>query len=120
MPLDEVKEVATKYNVFGRVTPEQKEVIVKTLRDNKLNVTMFGDGINDILAMKSADVSISVKSGCRAARDIANLVLTNNDFESLPEIVAQGRRVINNLQRTCSLFLTKTIFSITLNIFFIL
>lgn len=120
MSLDEVKEVATKYNVFGRVTPEQKEVIVKSLRDNKQNVAMFGDGINDILAMKSADVSISVKSGCRAARDIANLVLTNNDFESLPEIVAQGRRVINNLQRTCSLFLTKTIFSITLNIFFIL
>ncbi len=120
MELDEVKKIVENYNVFGRVTPEQKEVIIKTLRENKHNVAMFGDGVNDILAMKSADVSISVKSGCRAARDIASLVLTNNDFESLPEIVSQGRRVINNLQRTCSLFLTKTIFSISLNIFFIL
>ena len=102
------------------VTPEQKEFIVKALREKKHTTAMFGDGVNDILAMKASDVSISVTAGSRAARDIANLVLLNNEFGSLPDIVGQGRRVINNLQRTCSLFLTKTIFSISLNIFFLL
>ena len=120
MSLEEVSKIADKYNVFGRVSPEQKEMIIKTLREEKhRTVAMFGDGVNDILAMKRADVSISIKSGSRASRDIANLVLLNDDFDSLPDIVAQGRRVINNLQRTCSLFLTKTVFSISLNIFFI-
>lgn len=119
MNLEEVSKIANKYNVFGRVSPEQKEVIVKTLREKGRHVAMFGDGVNDILAMKRADVSISIKNGSRASRDIANLLLLDNDFNALPDIVAQGRRVINNLQRTCSLFLTKTIFSITLNIFFI-
>lgn len=117
---DEIKDLVDEYNVFGRVTPEQKEYIVKALREKKHNVAMFGDGVNDILAMKSSDVSISVTAGSRASRDIANFVLLNNEFGSLPEIVAQGRRVINNLQRTCSLFLTKTLFSIILNLFFIL
>ena len=117
---DEIKELVDDYNVFGRVTPEQKEFIVKALREKKHTTAMFGDGVNDILAMKASDVSISVTAGSRAARDIANLVLLNNEFGSLPDIVGQGRRVINNLQRTCSLFLTKTIFSISLNIFFLL
>ena len=117
---DEIKELVDEYNVFGRVTPEQKEFIVKALREKKHTTAMFGDGVNDILAMKASDVSISVTAGSRAARDIANLVLLNNEFGSLPDIVGQGRRVINNLQRTCSLFLTKTIFSISLNIFFLL
>ena len=116
---DEIREL-DEYNVFGRVTPEQKEFIVKALREKKHTTAMFGDGVNDILAMKASDVSISVTAGSRAARDIANLVLLNNEFGSLPDIVGQGRRVINNLQRTCSLFLTKTIFSISLNIFFLL
>lgn len=117
---EEIKELVDEYNVFGRVTPEQKEFIVKALREKKHTTAMFGDGVNDILAMKASDVSISVTAGSRAARDIANLVLLNNEFGSLPDIVGQGRRVINNLQRTCSLFLTKTIFSISLNIFFLL
>ena len=117
---NEIKELVDEYNVFGRVTPEQKEFIVKALREKKHTTAMFGDGVNDILAMKASDVSISVTAGSRAARDIANLVLLNNEFGSLPDIVGQGRRVINNLQRTCSLFLTKTIFSISLNIFFLL
>lgn len=117
---DEIKELVDEYNVFGRVTPEQKEFIVKALREKKHTTAMFGDGVNDILAMKASDVSISVTAGSRAARDIANLVLLNNEFGSLPDIVGQGRRVINNLQRTCSLFLTKTIFSISLNIFFLI
>ena len=117
---DEIRELVDEYNVFGRVTPEQKEFIVKALREKKHTTAMFGDGVNDILAMKASDVSICVTAGSRAARDIANLVLLNNEFGSLPDIVGQGRRVINNLQRTCSLFLTKTIFSISLNIFFLL
>lgn len=117
---DEIRELVDEYNVFGRVTPEQKEFVVKALREKKHTTAMFGDGVNDILAMKASDVSISVTAGSRAARDIANLVLLNNEFGSLPDIVGQGRRVINNLQRTCSLFLTKTIFSISLNIFFLL
>lgn len=117
---DEIRELVDEYNVFGRVTPEQKEFIVKALREKKHTTAMFGDGVNDILAMKASDVSISVTAGSRAARDIANLVLLNNEFGSLPDIVGQGRRVINNLQRTCSLFLTKTIFSISLNIFFLI
>ena len=117
---DEIRELVDEYNVFGRVTPEQKEFIVKALREKTHTTAMFGDGVNDILAMKASDVSISVTAGSRAARDIANLVLLNNEFGSLPDIVGQGRRVINNLQRTCSLFLTKTIFSISLNIFFLL
>lgn len=117
---EEIRKIVENYRVFGRVTPEQKEIIVKALRENKHNVAMFGDGVNDILAMKSADVSISVSSGSRASRDICNLLLLNDDFASLPEIVGQGRRVINNLQRTCSLFLVKTIFSFFMNIFFIL
>lgn len=120
MSLEEVAAIVDDYNVFGRVTPEQKEMIVKALREKKHTTAMFGDGVNDILAMKAADVSISVTAGSRAARDIANLVLLNNEFGALPDIVAQGRRVINNLQRTCSLFLTKTIFSIALNVFFLI
>lgn len=118
--IEDIPYLVDEYTVFGRVSPEQKEAIVKALKKKKHTTAMFGDGVNDILAMKSADVSISVSCGSKAAIDIANLVLTNNDFGSLPDIVAQGRRVINNLQRTCSLFLNKTVFSISLNLFFII
>lgn len=117
---EEVKEAALKYTIFGRVSPEQKELIVKSLRENNHTVAMVGDGINDILSLKSADVSIALESGSKASRDIANLVLLNNDFTKLPDVVFQGRRVINNLQRTCSLFLTKTIFAVLLNVFFLI
>lgn len=116
---EEIKEIVDQYNIFGRVTPDQKEMIVRALKERKHTVAMFGDGVNDILAMKVADVSISVEAGSRAARDIANFILLTNDFGCLPDIVNQGRRVINNLKRTCSLFLTKTVFSIVLNFFFI-
>ena len=108
------------YDVYGRVSPEQKRVIVEALRKNGHTVAMFGDGVNDILAFKSADVSISVANGANAAKDLANLILTDNNFNGLPSIVAQGRRVINNLQRTCSLFLVKTAFSMLLNTFFLI
>lgn len=116
---DEVKASALKYNVFGRVTPEQKELIVKTLRENDKTVAMVGDGVNDVLSLKRADVAIGLESGSKASKDIANIILLNNDFTKLPDVVYQGRRVINNLERTCSLFLTKTVFAIFLNVYFL-
>ena len=117
---EEVKELAKKNTVFGRVSPEQKKFIVESLKQDGHTVAMFGDGVNDILAFKASDVSISVTNGASAAKDLSNLILIDNMFSSLPSIVAQGRRVINNLERTCSLFLVKTSFSIILNIFFLL
>ena len=117
---EKVKEAALKYNVFGRVSPYQKELIVKTLKENNHTVAMVGDGINDILSLKSADVSIALESGSKATKDIASLVLIDNNFNKLPKVIYEGRRVINNLSRTCMLFLTKTAFSIFMNIFFII
>lgn len=116
---EEVKKLALEYNIFGRVTPEQKELIVTSLKEQNHTVAMFGDGVNDLLGLRSADVSISIRSGSKAAKDISSLILLDNDFKRLTNVVAQGRRVINNLQRTCSLFLTKTVFAILLNIFFL-
>lgn len=115
-----IEENVENYDVYGRVSPEQKRVIVEALRKNGHTVAMFGDGVNDILAFKSADVSISVANGANAAKDLASLILTDNNFSGLPNIVSQGRRVINNLQRTCSLFLVKTAFSMLLNTFFLI
>lgn len=118
MPLDEVKKIATKYTVFGRVTPEQKEAIVLALKEAKLTVAMTGDGVNDILALKRADCSIAMNSGAPAARNVSHIVLQNNDFSTMPEIVAEGRRVINNVSMTASLFLTKTFFAIVMSVAF--
>ena len=118
MSLDEVKTVATQYSVFGRVTPEQKEVIVDALKKAGKTVAMTGDGVNDILALKSADCSIAMNSGSTAAKNVSHVVLLNNDFATMPEIVAEGRRVINNLQRTGSLFLSKVFFAIVMSITF--
>lgn len=117
---EEVKELAKHNTVFGRVSPTQKKLIIESLKEDGHTVAMFGDGVNDILAFKASDVSISVANGASAAKDLANLILIDNMFGSLPSIVAQGRRVINNLQRTCSLFLVKTTFSILVNIFFLI
>lgn len=117
---DEVKKAALEYNVFGRVTPEQKKIIIDALKEAKHTVGMFGDGVNDLLAIKASNVSITVGSANRAAKDISNIILYNNDFGTLPDVIAQGRRVINNLQRTCSLFLIKTLFAILINVFFLI
>lgn len=119
MTLEEVKEVALYYTVFGRVSPEQKEVIISTLKENKNTVAMTGDGVNDILALKRADCSIAMASGADAARNVSHIVLLNSDFSILPDVVAEGRRVINNLQRTCSLFVVKTIFAMFFSIAFL-
>lgn len=112
MPLDEVAKIASNYTVFGRVSPEQKEALVSALRAEKHTVAMTGDGVNDILALKSADCSIAMASGSAAARNVAHLVSLESNFSTLPQVVAEGRRVINNLQRTCALFLVKTTFAV--------
>lgn len=119
MTLENVKEVALYYTVFGRVTPEQKEVIVETLKENKNTVAMTGDGVNDILALKRADCSIAMASGTDAAKNVSHIVLLDSDFSVLPDVVGEGRRVINNLQRTASLFLVKTCFAVFFSVAFL-
>ncbi|MBR1984997.1 MAG: HAD-IC family P-type ATPase [Clostridia bacterium] len=114
---EEVKVAALKYNIFGRVTPEQKCIIVKTLKENGNKVAMTGDGVNDILALKEADCSIAMASGSEATRSASNLVMLENNFSSMPSIVAEGRRVITNISKASSLFLTKTFFTMFLTIF---
>ena len=116
----EVAKAAMEYDVFGRVTPEQKEIIIKTLKAHKKTVAMTGDGVNDILALKRADCSIAMNSGSEAAKNVSHIVLLNNNFDSLPDVVSEGRRVINNLQRTSALFLVKTIFAITTTLSFLI
>ena len=111
MPIEEVKRIANDYVVFGRVSPEQKQAIIESLKDHGHTVAMTGDGVNDILALKVADCSIAMASGADAAKNTAHLVSMNSNFSTLPDVVSEGRRVVNNLQRTCSLFLVKTIFA---------
>lgn len=107
----EVTNIATKYTVFGRVSPEQKAVLVRALKAQGNTVAMTGDGVNDILALKEADCAISVASGSEAARNVSHIVLMDNNFNSMPKVVAEGRRVINNIQNSSSLYLMKTIFT---------
>ena len=107
----EVENVATQYTVFGRVTPEQKAILVRTLKRSGNTVAMTGDGVNDILALKEADCAISVASGSEAARNVSHLVLMNNNFMNLPSVVNEGRRVINNIKNCASLYLMKTLFT---------
>ncbi|HHW79272.1 MAG TPA: HAD-IC family P-type ATPase [Acholeplasmataceae bacterium] len=116
----EVIAVAKEYNVFGRVSPHQKQVLVKALKDNGHTVAMTGDGVNDILALREADTSIAMASGSEAARNVAHLVLLDSNFSSMPKVVKEGRRVINNIQKLSALFLTKTIFTILLAVVAIL
>ncbi|MCR5490529.1 MAG: HAD-IC family P-type ATPase [Bacilli bacterium] len=118
--LDETARYAREYNVFGRVSPEQKAVLVEAYKKMGHKVAMTGDGVNDILALKVADCSIAMASGSEAARNVSHLVSLDSDFSKLPDVVGQGRRVINNLQRTCSLFLNKTFFAIVVSIIFII
>lgn len=113
---EEVRELADKYTVFGRVSPEQKHEIVKALKDKKKVVAMTGDGVNDTLALKEADCSIAMADGSEVARNISHLVLLDSKFSSLPSVVEEGRRVINNVQNSSSLFFMKTLFTILLSI----
>lgn len=107
----EIAAAAKKYTVFGRVTPEQKRKIIRALQKAGRTVAMTGDGVNDVLALKDADCSIAMASGSEAAAQAAQLVLLDSDFSRMPEIVREGRRVVNNLERSGSLFLVKNIFS---------
>ncbi len=106
----EVENVASQYTVFGRVTPEQKATLVKALKKQGSTVAMTGDGVNDILALKEADCAISVASGAEAARNVSHLVLMDNNFLNLPSVVYEGRRVINNIKSSASLYIMKTLF----------
>ena len=113
---DEVKASALKYTIFGRVSPEQKALLVESLKEANKTVAMTGDGVNDIIALKKADCSIAMASGADATKYSSHLVLMDSDFSHMPEIVQEGRRVVNNLQQTCSLFLNKTIFAFLLSV----
>ena len=109
-------EAVEKYTVFGRVTPEKKKKLIQALKKHKHTVAMTGDGVNDVLAMKEADCGIAMASGAQAASQVAQLVLLDSDFAAMPGIVGEGRRVINNIQRSAALFLVKNIFSFFISI----
>ena len=113
-------DACERYTVFGRVTPEQKKALVLALKQKGHNVAMTGDGVNDIPALKASDCSIAMAGGADAAKNAAQLTLLSSDFSVLPEIVLEGRRVINNITRAASLFLTKTIFSFLLSVLMLL
>lgn len=109
---EEIIKLANDYTVFGRVSPEQKAVLVKAIKSQGHITAMTGDGVNDILALKEADCAISVGSGSQAAKNISHLVLLDNNFATMPNVVHEGRRVINNVKSSSSLFLMKTMFTI--------
>lgn len=114
--VQDVESVVDSYSIFGRVTPEQKKELVLALKKRNKTVAMTGDGVNDVLALKEADCSIAMGSGSQACKSVASLVLLKDQMNALPVILYQGRCVINNIQRTASLFLVKTLFSIGLSL----
>lgn len=116
---EQIKEAVEKYTVFGRVTPAQKKKFVVALKEQGHTVAMTGDGVNDVLALKEADCSIAMAAGSDAARNVAQLVLLDSNFASMPKVVAEGRRSINNIQRSSTLFIVKTIFSTLLAFIFL-
>ena len=112
----DLEEAVSKYSVFGRVTPQQKKEMVQALQKQGHTVAMTGDGVNDVLALKEADCSIAMAQGSDAAKNIANVVLLDSNFASMPHIVNQGRRVVNNIRTAASMFLIKTMFSVMLSL----
>ena len=116
---EELKTVVQNYTVFAKVSPTQKRDIVKAIKENGHTVAMTGDGVNDVLALKEADCSLAIASGSDAARNVSQLVLLDSNFSSMPKIVAEGRRTINNIERSSELFLTKTIYATILSILFV-
>ena len=112
---EELKKIVNNYMIFGRVTPYQKQSIIKALRENA-TVGMIGDGVNDILALKEADCGIALASGISAARSVSEVVLTESDFAVLPSIVNEGRRVVNNIERVASMYLIKTVYSLLISV----
>jgi len=120
MSPNEVRAAVNDYTVFGRVTPEQKLILVKELKNKGRTVAMTGDGVNDILALREADCSIAMATGSEAARNVSHLVLLDSNFASMPKVVMEGRRVVNNVQKSSSLYLYKTVFVTILILFGIL
>lgn len=114
-----IAEKINDYTIFGRVTPDKKLEIVKALKAQGHTVAMTGDGVNDVLALKESDCSIAMQSGSEAARNVSNLVLLDSNFASMPAVVAEGRRSINNVERSASLFLSKTVYSFVLALIFV-
>ena len=117
--VDNIGDYIDDYTVFGRVTPDKKLEIVKALKKKGHTVGMTGDGVNDVPALKEADCSVAMQSGSEAARNVSNLVLLDSNFASMPLVVAEGRRSINNLQRSATLFLSKTVYSFVLALVFV-
>lgn len=115
----DIELASIKYTIFGRVKPEQKKKIIQALKNNGHVVGYTGDGVNDVMALKESDCSITFQNGSEAARNVSQLILLDSDFNSLPKVVAEGRRTINNVQRSASLFLVKTIYSSLLSIIFL-
>ncbi|WP_369670847.1 HAD-IC family P-type ATPase, partial [Enterococcus faecium] len=112
----DVRQAAQTYTVFGRVTPQQKKLLVSELKALGNTVAMTGDGVNDVLALREADVSIAMAAGDSAARQIANLVLLDSDFTTLPAALFEGRRVVNNVTKVSGIFFIKTIYSFLLSL----
>ncbi|ENK1243300.1 cation-translocating P-type ATPase [Clostridium sporogenes] len=117
---EELRKVVDKISVFGRVSPHQKKSIVKALKSNGHTVAMTGDGVNDVLALKESDCGIAMASGSEATKAVAQLVLLNSDFSAIPQVVLEGRKLINNLEKVSELFLSKTAYFIILSIIFAL
>ncbi len=115
---EELVKAAFHYNVFGRVSPMQKKELIMALKNGGHIVAMTGDGVNDVLALKEADCSIAIASGTDAARNVSELVLLNSNFDALPAVVAEGRRTVNNIERSATLFLTKTTYATVLAVVF--
>lgn len=116
---EEIEKIALKYTIFGRVSPTQKKALVEALQKAGKTVAMTGDGVNDVLALKTADCSIAMANGSDATKSVSQLILLDSDFASMPKVVLEGRRTINNIQRSATLFLVKTIYSGLLAILFL-
>jgi cation-transporting ATPase E len=115
---EQLKECANKYKIFGRVTPQGKKIIIEAMQKENHVVAMTGDGVNDVLALKQSDCAIAVAQGSEAARNVAELVLLDSNFNSIPKIVKEGRRTINNIERSASLFITKTLYALLMLVIF--
>lgn len=116
---NELEKIVDKYSIFGRVSPNQKKVIINALQKNGHTVAMIGDGVNDVLALKEADASLALNNGSEAARNVSEMVLLDSNFDSMPLIVREGRRTINNIERSASLYIVKTIYATLLALIFI-
>ena len=117
---ENIPEIVSQYSIFGRVKPNQKQLIVKALKEQGETVAMVGDGVNDVLAMKEADLSVAMANGASAAKSVSQITLVDSDFSPMPSILKEGRSIVNNIESVASLYLTKTVFSVIITVFFII